>query len=132
MTAVGGEFPNTYAWGIARPASDEPARYTNAVNVAASQWDVTVDFQLSSQAPGSTAERPVVQQHRVAQLVMSPMHAKALAALLTGTVTDWERKFGTLPSVSTLLPDLERQFSSSAGPVGEGTASAEPEGGDHA
>ena len=64
-------------WGISQPATEEPARYTNGANVASSQWDVTIDFLLASQATGSTPENPLIQQHRVAQIVMSPMHAKA-------------------------------------------------------
>jgi Protein of unknown function (DUF3467) len=132
VTAVGGNYSNTYAWGIGQPASEEPPRYTNSANVAASQWDITVDFLLSSQAPGSTTEKPLVQQHRVVQVVMSPMHAKALAALLSGTLDNWEHKFGPLPSVDLLLPDLQRQLSQSPSTVTAVPSPAEPEGGDDA
>lgn len=106
------------AWGVSQPATEEPARYTNAANVASSQWDVTIDFLLTSQATGSTAENPQIQQHRVAQVVMSPMHAKALTALLSAAVGQWEQKFGSLPDVEKLLPNVPQVQAS--GTLGEG------------
>jgi hypothetical protein len=49
-------------------------------------------------------ENPKFIPQRAAQIVMSVTHAKVLAAYLTRAITDWEAKFGTLPSVDVLAP----------------------------
>jgi Protein of unknown function (DUF3467) len=89
-------------WG-GLSGGDEPPRYSNAVNIATSQWDISIDFQLNTQASGSTPENLQVERRPVGRIVMSPMHAKALAHLLDDAVGRWEATYGELPSVAQLL-----------------------------
>lgn len=96
MTTV---FPTWTGGG----GGDEPARYTNSANIATSQWDVAIDFQLTSQAAASAPGNAQLERRRVVQVVMSPMHAKALVSLLSDAVGRWEAAYGPLPSAELLL-----------------------------
>jgi hypothetical protein len=91
-------------WTGPQDPSESVSRYANGAYLAISQWDVTIDFQLNSPAPGSSMENPKFIPHRAAQIVMSVTHAKVLAAYLAKAITDWEAKFGALPSVEALAP----------------------------
>jgi hypothetical protein len=84
------------------PGGDEPSRYVNSASIATSQWDVAIDFQHSSQVPGSFPQ-PQVEQRPVTRVVMSPMHAKAMAHFLDQAVSKWEETYGPLPTVDRLM-----------------------------
>lgn len=98
-------------WSAPLNPEDRGAAYTNSVNVALSQWDLTLDFQFATPAPGSAAVSPDANvpfaTERVARLVMSPTHAKVLSAALRNAVDEWESRFGQMPDVSVLLPGLQ-------------------------
>lgn len=95
-------------WSAPQNPEDRGAAYTNSVNVAFTQWDLTLDFQLATPAPGSSASpavaTPPIATERVARLVMSPTHAKVLSEALRNAVGEWESRFGQMPDVSVLLP----------------------------
>jgi hypothetical protein len=100
------------AWTEAPSSPDVASRYVNGTEIAFSQWDMTLDFQLATPekaAPGG--ELQFVAQ-RVARITMSPTHAKVLAEMIRNAVSDWEARFGPLPDVSSLTP-------SPAPPAGE-------------
>lgn len=61
--------------------------------------DLTIDFQLV--APDRDAG--LGEPRQLARIMVSPMHAKALAAQLADAVQSWERRFGPLPDVAELL-----------------------------
>ncbi len=95
-------------WSAPLNPEDRGAAYTNSVNVALTQWDLTLDFQFATPAPGSSASppggNPPIAAERVARLVMSPTHAKVLSEALRNAVAEWESRFGPMPDVSVLLP----------------------------
>ncbi len=92
-------------WSAPLNPEDRGAAYTNTVNVALTQWDLTMDFQFATPAPGTAAgSPPQFAAERVARLVMSPTHAKVLSALLGNAVKEWESRFGQMPDISVLLP----------------------------
>jgi len=92
---------------MTEPAWSAPmgAAYANSVNVAFSQWDFTLDFQLAA-PPAPGAEAGAVSPTSVARVVMSPTHAKVVAELLSASVQGWEQRFGALPDAEILLPGL--------------------------
>jgi Protein of unknown function (DUF3467) len=97
-------------WSAPLNPEDRGAAYTNSVNVGVTQWDLTLDFQFATPAPGSSsnpayANVPLATE-RVARLVMSPTHAKVLTEALRRAVAEWESRFGPMPDVSVLLPGL--------------------------
>jgi Protein of unknown function (DUF3467) len=76
------------------------ARYVNGSRIDYTQWDMTFDFLLVTPAdeiPEEAGAEPVYATERVARIIMSPMHAKALAARIGEAVEAWEKKFGRLP-----------------------------------
>lgn len=92
-------------WSAPLNPEDRGAAYTNSVNVALTQWDLTLDFQFATPAPGSAADvNPPFAAERVARLVMSPTHAKVLSEALRNAVAEWESRFGQMPEISVLLP----------------------------
>jgi hypothetical protein len=93
-------------WSAPLDPSDRAPRYANAAIVAATQWDVTIDFQITTPAPGTPANtmNPELTVQRVARVVMSPTHAKVLANYLATTVEQWEGRFGQLAELDVLLP----------------------------
>ena len=94
-------------WPFAQQAG-QPLSYCNGVGVAMSPWDFTMQFTLTSAAMASrhevsgmeatpTPPELSVDQQVVARLVMSPQHAKAFHALLTGNIANYESQFGEIP-----------------------------------
>ncbi len=87
----------SYEAGTASPA----ALYVNGVRIDYTQWDMTVDLLLSTPAgeiPSEPGTEAAYATERVARVIMSPMHAKALAESLSDAVRAWETGFGALPS----------------------------------
>ena len=77
---------------------DSPEFYTNAINIASSLYDVTLEFRANSPIPMKENHPPVVESKEVCTIRMSPQHAKALAILLLKQVEDYEKQFSlTLP-----------------------------------
>lgn len=120
-------------WSAPLNPGDRGAAYTNSVNVALTQWDLTLDFQFATPAPGSPSGRSLegsnvpIASERVARLVMSPTHAKVLSEALTGAVAEWERRFGPLPDTSVLLPGgLQAAGNPQPGPDPTGAAAGPP------
>lgn len=99
-------------WSAPLNPEDRGAAYTNSVNIALSQWDLTLDFQFATPAPGSAAvapnTSPAIAAERVARLVMSPTHAKVLSEFLRNAVAEWESRYGQMPDISVLVPDALR------------------------
>lgn len=93
------------AWSAPLPDGEGTVGYTNSVTVGTTQWDVTLDFQFRTPVPGNMSGTDLTSQP-VARLVMSPMHAKALAEVIGGAIRAWEHKFGPLPDADVLLPGL--------------------------
>jgi hypothetical protein len=67
---------------------DTLPRYANHVEVRSSVYDVMFVFNVQN---GDAALQPV------ATIVMSPQHAKAMYALLDGTLRRYEQRYGMLP-----------------------------------
>lgn len=90
----------------AQQATGEPAtpQYVNTAALSFGQWDVVIDFRLQYRAAVDTPENEGPTVEPVIQVVMSPTHAKVLAYLLDQTITEWENRFGELPSVEQLIP----------------------------
>lgn len=90
------EVPS-YGAGITAPA----ALYVNGARIDYTQWDVTVDLLLSTPvgeiSPESGKESAYVTE-RMTRVIMSPMHAKALAESLCDAIRAWEAGFGVLPT----------------------------------
>ena len=94
-----------------------PVAYTNGVQIAVSQWDVTCLFFHSSPVAGEAPEAvsapgtPLGESSVVQAVVMSPQHAKAFAAILAHNVAAWERQNGdiTLPADVTASLSGEAQ-----------------------
>jgi hypothetical protein len=101
--SLGGDVPAIQsAWTEAPGPSDVASRYVNSAEIAFSQWDMTVDFQLATPVKAAPdAESPFLVQ-RVARIVMSPTHAKVLAEMIHNAVGEWETRFGALPDVESL------------------------------
>lgn len=99
----------TPAWtslATTSPGADVPSalQYVNSATMALSQWDVSISFRLQHAVADSTGANVGIASDEVVQVVMSPTHAKVLAHLLERTITEWEQKFGDLPSVDQLVP----------------------------
>jgi hypothetical protein len=86
-------------------------QYVNSASTAFSQWDVSIAFRLQRPVLDSSGATAGVTSDPVVQVVMSPTHAKVLAHLLAGVVTEWEGRFGTLPDVESLLSNPAPQES---------------------
>jgi flagellar protein FlaG len=67
--------------------------YANNVAVRASNWDFLLDFGkiVSASDKGVTAEAEV-------GVFLSPPQAKALVTVLTQTVSEYEKRFGAIPT----------------------------------
>jgi len=102
-------------WSAPLDEANVGAGYTNSVTIGTTQWDVTLDFQFRTPAPGNAANAELPSQ-RVARLVMSPMHAKVLAEVIAGAIRAWEHNYGALPDAEVLLPGLTAKL---AEPLGE-------------
>jgi hypothetical protein len=103
--------------------------YVNGAQVNFSAWDMTITFFAFAPAPskpGSDAEgeEVVATGVPVARLVMSPMHAKGLAAVIQGVVQDWENQYGVLPEAERLLSGGGLGSSHAAGSGERGGAQA--------
>jgi hypothetical protein len=81
------EVPSSLT-GMAVPA----ALYVNSVRIDYTQWDVTVDLLLITPAgdiPAEAGSQTTYATERVTRVIMSPMHAKALAESLGEAVKMW-------------------------------------------
>jgi hypothetical protein len=103
------------AWTEALEPSDFASRYVNSVEIAFSQWDMTLDFQLATPVKAASAGESPFMVQRVARIVMSPTHAKVLAEMIKGAVGEWETRFGPLPDVAKLAPGPATAPASDAG-----------------
>lgn len=93
-----------------RVISDNVASYyTNSINIRLSVYDVSLLFGEVEEA---TEDSFVVRQ--IARVTMSPQHAKALATLLSNRLEAYERQFGPLPDVSSVLDRKDTDPSSAA------------------
>lgn len=90
------EVPS-YETGTTAPA----AVYVNGARIDYTQWDVTVDLLLSTptgEIPPEPGKESAYATERVTRVIMSPMHAKALAESLSDAIRAWEAGFGALPA----------------------------------
>ncbi len=72
---------------------DPPTFYANNVALKTSIFDMTMVFGVMAEVQGD-----VLAVTNVATVIVSPQHAKAIAALLTNHVEEYERQFGALPT----------------------------------
>jgi hypothetical protein len=79
------------------PGMQIPSFYTNSVQLQLSVFDLKLLFGVIVSA---AAPQPLMRP--IAEVVMSPQHAKALAALLTAHVRGYENRFGQLPEIPGL------------------------------
>ena len=71
---------------------DVPLIYTNGIQLKVSVYDVTLTLGVGTSVdPDRTVIKPV------AQVVMSPQHAKVLASALETNVKAYEAAFGPIP-----------------------------------
>ena len=90
-------------WAEQSGSPDAASRYANGTDIAFTQWDMTLDFQLATAEKATpTGEVRFVAQ-RIARIVMSPTHAKVLAEMIRNSVSQWEDRFGTLPETEALM-----------------------------
>lgn len=67
--------------------------YSNTVSIVASAYDFRLTFGLMLGHQDGVAQRKMF-----AQIYITPVHAKALAALLSRQIEVYEARYGTLPS----------------------------------
>ena len=72
---------------------DHPTFYANNVALKTSIFDMTMEFGVMAEVQGD-----VLAVRNVATVIVSPQHAKAIAALLTNHVEEYEKQFGALPT----------------------------------
>ena len=112
----------TLPWGTTSPSPQDSveatAQYVNGAQIGMTQWDLAVAFTLSFPAPDSTVENQRLTSQTVVRILVSPTHAKVLANLLTKAVSDWESKFGPLPSVEQLAPRMLPEVEAGQTPSG--------------
>lgn len=90
------EVPASDAGTTTAPA----ALYVNGVRIDYTRWDMTIDLLLVTPAggiPAESGEEPAYATERMTRVIMSPMHAKALAERLSDAIQAWEAGFGALP-----------------------------------
>jgi hypothetical protein len=90
-------------WTEQSGSPDAASRYVNGTDIAFTQWDMTLDFQLAVGEKSATAGEMRFVAQRVARIVMSPTHAKVLAEMIRNAVSQWEERFGTLPDTNALM-----------------------------
>jgi hypothetical protein len=112
----------TLPWGIASSSSQDPAedtpKYVNGAQVGMTQWDLAIAFQLAFPAPDSTAENQHFTSQTVVRILVSPTHAKVLADVLAKAISDWESRFGPLPSIEQLTPRVPPEEAADQTPPG--------------
>ena len=106
MTALGGGVSSQSSWPETPGSPDVTSRYVNSTDIAFTQYDLTLDFQLVSQEKVAPAGQAQLRAQRVARIVMSPTHAKVLAEMIRTAVSQWEGTFGPLPDTASLTPGL--------------------------
>lgn len=82
--------------------------YVNQVQMATTPWDIQLVF-ASLQVTGST--QAVLEEK--AALIMSPIHAKTMARILTTQVQAYEEQFGMIQNIPTIR-ELEAQAKAQA------------------
>lgn len=92
------------SWPDGAESPDPASRYVNSVNIAFSQWDMTLDFRLTTPDEITDAGEATLRVERATRILMSPTHAKVLADIIQRAVSEWETKYGPLPDVSRLWP----------------------------
>lgn len=88
----------------------EPTTYVNGVAILFSPWDFSLLFvrglpsdpladdpEAGKRDPGW--HQKAIRGEVVQRIVMSPEHAKAMAAQLIGNVEAYEREYGVVPSI---------------------------------
>ncbi len=98
--------------------SSEPTTYVNGLAIILSPWDFNLLFSraLPTEPLSKDPEaRPTVRGRRavlmggdaevVQRIVMSPEHAKAMAAQLAENVALYEREWGGIPAIVEAKPD---------------------------
>lgn len=85
--------------------------YANAVNIATSIYDITIDLKNQSPQIDPTGkimqlnDKPVIDVTEELIVRMSPQHAKAFAAVLVENIIGYEKQFGiTIP----LTPEIKK------------------------
>jgi hypothetical protein len=74
-------------------APDKFSAYCSSTETFVSGWDIRIAI-MESIPPQKTGEQPFLLVHGT--VVMSPIHAKALAQALGTAVAQYEEKFGVL------------------------------------
>lgn len=83
--------------------------YANAVNIAMSLYDLTLQFRVQSPIGSLDKEgEPVIESVAINNVRMSPQHAKALAAILVEHIIKYEDQFDTK---LRMPPNLEETWS---------------------
>jgi Protein of unknown function (DUF3467) len=81
-------------------APDFKTIYTNFVNAAFSPLDI---FFVVGEAVGTDPEgKPIVVQR--GKVIMSPMEAKIVAAIMVHTVAQYEKQFGKIAVPKEMMP----------------------------
>ena len=66
--------------------------YANAVRIAASAFDVLLEFGYK--APSPPGEPPAADFTVLTRIVMSPAHAKTMIPILATVIADYEKQMG--------------------------------------
>lgn len=69
--------------------------YTNDTQLQITPWDVRMIFGEITEP--ATKERPLVRVKSVAEVRMSPQHAKKIVQILARQLVGYERRFGVIP-----------------------------------
>jgi uncharacterized protein DUF3467 len=83
------------AYGLEEPFPE--SRYVNAVNIFVSIFDFEIEFLKNVPVKDDESGEVSLQSHETGRVTMSPQHAKALAAVLTQHVAQYEENYGAVP-----------------------------------
>ena len=79
-------------------------QYINATNIGMSFWDIRIRFTLMAEATEES-----IKLKDVTAIIVSPQHAKALAAILSSTVKKYEDQFGPIPNAADISSVVSKQ-----------------------
>ena len=76
------------------------SRYSNSVLVSTSPWETRLTFGESKRIEAG----PDLEESYYAEIVLSPQHLKLLVHLLQHHVANYEKTFGTIPTIPSDAP----------------------------
>lgn len=100
MTSPGSALPPGFSFGAPQTA---PV-YVNGVQVNATPWDLSFDFQQLTVVGADEHGAPQVAMQSVARIVMSPQHAKSFQLIFNNVLDQWQQQHGQLPEPQFGVP----------------------------